>query len=338
MEFLYEYGMFLAKAITIVVAIAAVVIVIVAASMKQKHDRGELKLTHISEELQSLRHHLKEELLDKKAFKAYEKQYKAEQKAKEKQIAETPQQKVFVLEFKGGIEASEVASLREEISAVLAIADKDDQVVINLESGGGMVHGYGLAASQLERLRRAGVPFTVCVDKVAASGGYMMACVANHIVAAPFAIVGSIGVVAQLPNFNRLLRKHDIDYEQHTAGEFKRTLTLFGENTDEGRAKFREELEQTHELFKGFVTNFRPQLDVSKVATGEHWFGQQAVDLGLVDEIGTSDDLLMKLADEKQVIKVRYQIRKKITDKLAHSASLMLSECYDRLLQKNRPM
>ena len=330
--------MFLAKAITIVVAIAAVVIVIVAASMKQKHDRGELKLTHISEELQSLRHHLKEELLDKKAFKAYEKQYKAEQKAKEKQTAETPQQKVFVLEFKGGIEASEVASLREEISAVLAIADKDDQVVINLESGGGMVHGYGLAASQLERLRRAGVPFTVCVDKVAASGGYMMACVANHIVAAPFAIVGSIGVVAQLPNFNRLLRKHDIDYEQHTAGEFKRTLTLFGENTDEGRAKFREELEQTHELFKGFVTNFRPQLDVSKVATGEHWFGQQAVDLGLVDEIGTSDDLLMKLADEKQVIKVRYQIRKKITDKLAHSASLMLSECYDRLLQKNRPM
>ncbi|QUN07185.1 protease SohB [Shewanella yunxiaonensis] len=338
MEFLYEYGMFLAKAITIVVAIAAVVIIIVAASMKQKHDRGELKLTHISEELQSLRHHLKEELLDKKAFKAYEKQYKAEQKAKEKQTAETPQQKVFVLEFKGGIEASEVASLREEISAVLAIADKDDQVVINLESGGGMVHGYGLAASQLERLRRAGVPFTVCVDKVAASGGYMMACVANHIVAAPFAIVGSIGVVAQLPNFNRLLRKHDIDYEQHTAGEFKRTLTLFGENTDEGRAKFREELEQTHELFKGFVTNFRPQLDVSKVATGEHWFGQQAVDLGLVDEIGTSDDLLMKLADEKLVIKVRYQIRKKITDKLAHSASLMLSECYDRLLQKNRPM
>jgi len=340
LEFLYDYGLFLAKAITIVLAVAAVVLLVVAASMKQKHERGELKLTHISEELQSLRHHLKAELLDKKAFKAYEKQHKAEQKAKDKdqQSAESTKPRVFVLEFKGGIEASEVASLREEISAVLAIAEKSDQVLVNLESGGGMVHGYGLAASQLERVRRAGLPLTVCVDKVAASGGYMMACVANHIVAAPFAIVGSIGVVAQIPNFHRLLRKHDIDYEQHTAGEFKRTLTLFGENTDEGRAKFQEELEQTHELFKGFVSNFRPQLEVAKVATGEHWYGQQAVALGLVDEIGTSDDLLMKLADEKQVIKVRYQIRKKITDKLAHSASLMLSECYDRLLQKNRPM
>ncbi|MFQ6370517.1 protease SohB [Shewanella sp. YIC-542] len=338
MEFLYDYGLFLAKAITIVVAVAAVVVVIVAASMKQKHERGELKLTHISDELQSLRQHLMAELLDKKALKKYQKTQKAEQKAKEKQAGESPRQRVFVLEFKGGIEAAEVASLREEISAVLAIANPDDQVVLNLESGGGMVHGYGLAASQLERIRRAGLPLTVCVDKVAASGGYMMACVANHIVAAPFAIVGSIGVVAQIPNFNRLLRKHDIDYEQHTAGEYKRTLTLFGENTDEGRAKFREELEQTHQLFKGFVSNFRPQLVLSDVATGEHWYGQQALDLHLVDEIGTSDDLLMTLADEKQVIRVRYQIRKKITDKLAHSAALMLNECYDRLLQKNRPM
>lgn len=287
MEFLYEYGLFLAKAVTIVVAIVAVVVLVLASAVKQKADKGELKLTNVSEELKDLKHDLKEELLSKKQFKAYEKGLKAEAKAKEKaekadgEAAPTP--RVFVIDFKGSIDAHEVASLREEISAILAIAEPGDEVVVNVESGGGMVHGYGLAASQLDRLRSAEIPLTICVDKVAASGGYMMACVANTIYAAPFAIVGSIGVVAQIPNFNRLLKKHDIDYEQHTAGDFKRTLTLFGENTDEGRQKFQEELEETHVLFKAFISKYRPTLDIAKVATGEHWYGQQALDLGLVD-------------------------------------------------------
>ena len=190
-----------------------------------------------------------------------------------------------MVDFKGSIDAGEVASLREEISAILTIADKGDEVIVNVESGGGMVHGYGLASSQLDRLRKAEIPLSICVDKVAASGGYMMACVANKVYAAPFAIVGSIGVVAQVPNFNRLLKKHDIDYEQHTAGDFKRTLTIFGENTDEGREKFQKELEETHVLFKAFISKYRPELDIAKVATGEHWYGQQAIELGLIDEV-----------------------------------------------------
>ena len=342
MEFLYEYGLFLAKAVTIVVAIVAVVVLILASAVKQKADKGELKLTNVSEDLKALKHDLKEELLSKKQFKAYEKSLKAEAKAKEKaekadgEAAPTP--RVFVIDFKGSLDANEVASLREEISAILAIAEKGDEVVVNVESGGGMVHGYGLAASQLDRLRSAEIPLTICVDKVAASGGYMMACVANTIYAAPFAIVGSIGVVAQIPNFNRLLKKHDIDYEQHTAGDFKRTLTLFGENTDEGRQKFQEELEETHVLFKDFISKYRPTLDIAKVATGEHWYGQQALDLGLVDGLSTSDDVVMKLAEEKTVIKVRYQLKKKIADKLAHSASLAVDAVFNRLAQKNQPL
>ncbi|MCG9714107.1 protease SohB [Shewanella insulae] len=342
MEFLYEYGLFLAKAVTIVVAIVAVVVLVLASAVKQKADKGELKLTNVSEELKDLKHDLKEELLSKKQFKAYEKSLKAEAKAKEKaekadgEAAPTP--RVFVIDFKGSIDAHEVASLREEISAILAIAEQGDEVVVNVESGGGMVHGYGLAASQLDRLRSAEIPLTICVDKVAASGGYMMACVANTIYAAPFAIVGSIGVVAQIPNFNRLLKKHDIDYEQHTAGDFKRTLTLFGENTEEGRQKFQEELEETHVLFKAFISKYRPTLDIAKVATGEHWYGQQALDLGLVDGLSTSDDVVMKLAEEKTVIKVRYQLKKKIADKLAHSASLAVNAVFDRLAEKNQPL
>ncbi|MFB2682961.1 protease SohB [Shewanella mangrovisoli] len=338
MEFLYEYGMFLAKAVTIVVALVAVIIVVLASTVKHKSDKGELRITNLSEELEELKHSLKEELLSKKQFKAYEKQLKADEKAKEKAAEEDSKGKVFVIDFKGSIDAAEVASLREEISAILTIAEKGDEVVVNVESGGGMVHGYGLASSQLDRLRRAEIPLTICVDKVAASGGYMMACVANKVYAAPFAIVGSIGVVAQLPNFNRLLKKHEIDYEQHTAGDFKRTLTVFGENTDEGRQKFQQELEETHVLFKAFVSKYRPQLDLAKVATGEHWYGQQAIELGLIDAISTSDDVLMQLAGERTVYKLRYQVRKKLADKIAHGASLSVNAIFNRLVEKNRPM
>lgn len=338
MEFLYEYGMFLAKAITIVVAIVAVIIVVLASTVKHKSDKGELRITNLSEELEELKHGLKEELLSKNEFKAYEKQLKIDEKVKDKAEGDTSKGKVFVIDFKGSIDAAEVASLREEISAILAIAEKGDEVVVNVESGGGMVHGYGLASSQLDRLRQADIPLTVCVDKVAASGGYMMACVANKIYAAPFAIVGSIGVVAQLPNFNRLLKKHEIDYEQHTAGDFKRTLTVFGENTDEGRQKFQEELEETHVLFKAFVSKYRPELNLEKVATGEHWYGQQAIELGLVDEILTSDDVVMSLAKDRKVYKLRYQVKKKLADKIAHGASLSVNAIFNRLIEKNRPM
>lgn len=330
--------MFLAKAVTIVVAIVAVIIVVLASTVKHKSDKGELRITNLSEELEELKHGLKEELLSKKQFKAYEKQLKADEKAKDKAADEACTGKVFVIDFKGSIDAAEVASLREEISAIIAIAEKGDEVVVNVESGGGMVHGYGLASSQLDRLRQADIPLTVCVDKVAASGGYMMACVANKIYAAPFAIVGSIGVVAQLPNFNRLLKKHEIDYEQHTAGNFKRTLTVFGENSDEGRQKFQEELEETHVLFKAFVGKYRPELDLLKVATGEHWYGQQAIELGLVDAISTSDDVIMSLATERTVYKIRYQVRKKLADKIAHGASLSVNAIFNRLIEKNRPM
>ncbi|EKM6361159.1 protease SohB, partial [Cronobacter sakazakii] len=197
-----------------------------------------------------------------------------------------------------------------------------------LESPGGVVHGYGLAASQLQRLRERQIPLTIAVDKVAASGGYMMACVANNIVAAPFAIIGSIGVVAQIPNFNRLLKRNDIDIELHTAGQYKRTLTLLGENTEEGREKFREDLNETHHLFKEFVHSMRPSLDIDAVATGEHWYGVQAKEKGLVDEISTSDDLIIALMAEREVVSLRYMQRKRLMDRFTGSAAQSL----DRLL------
>ena len=336
MELLSQYGLFLAKIATVVIAIAVVAVLIVNLTQR-KRQRGELRITRLSEQYKEMQEEMSLALLDshqqKLWHKAQKKKHKQEAKtAKAKAKLAAPQDeakpRVYVLDFKGSMDAHEVSSLREEVTAVLAVAKPQDQVVVRLESPGGVVHGYGLAASQLQRLRDKQIPLTVAVDKVAASGGYMMACVADKIVAAPFSIIGSIGVVAQIPNFNRFLKNKEIDIELHTAGQYKRTLTLLGENTEEGRQKFREDLNETHHLFKDFVHRMRPSLDIEQVATGEHWYGTQAQEKGLVDEVGTSDDLLLNLMDGRELVGVRFTQRKRLLDRFTNSAA----ESADRLL------
>lgn len=336
MELLSQYGLFLAKIATVVIAIAVVAVLIVNLTQR-KRQRGELRITRLSEQYKEMQEEMSLSLLDSHQQKLWLKAQKKKQKqqakaAKAKAKLATPQgaakPRVYVLDFKGSMDAHEVASLREEVTAVLAVATPQDQVVVRLESPGGVVHGYGLAASQLQRLREKQIPLTVAVDKVAASGGYMMACVADKIVAAPFSIIGSIGVVAQIPNFNRFLKNKEIDIELHTAGQYKRTLTLLGENTEEGRQKFREDLNETHHLFKDFVHRMRPTLDIEQVATGEHWYGIQAQEKGLVDEVGTSDDLLLNLMEGRELVGVRFTQRKRLMDRFTNSAA----ESADRLL------
>ncbi|OUC58826.1 protease SohB [Acinetobacter seifertii] len=259
----------------------------------------------------------------------------AQQLAKEAKIRRKNNQKIFVLDFKGDIQASAVENLREEITLILATAKAGrDRVVVRLESPGGMVHGYGLAAAQLVRLRDAGFHLTICVDKVAASGGYMMACIANEIISAPFAVVGSIGVVAQVPNFNRLLKQHNVDFELYTAGQYKRTVTMFGENTPEGKAKFEEELQQTHVLFKHFVEKYRPQLNVDKVATGEHWYGQDALDLNLVDKLETSDEYLLALLPQHDVYVINTRKKATLGEKLGLQAAQMVDSLIPAVMNK----
>ncbi|EOQ64838.1 MULTISPECIES: protease SohB [Acinetobacter] len=259
----------------------------------------------------------------------------AQQLAKEAKIRRKNNQKIFVLDFKGDIQASAVENIREEITLILATAKAGrDRVVVRLESPGGMVHGYGLAAAQLVRLRDAGFHLTICVDKVAASGGYMMACIANEIITAPFAIVGSIGVVAQVPNFNRLLKQHNVDFELYTAGQYKRTVTMFGENTPEGKAKFEEELQQTHVLFKHFVEKYRPQLNVDKVATGEHWYGEDALNLNLVDKLQTSDEYLLALLPQHDVYVINTRKKATLGEKLGLQAAQMADSLIPAVMNK----
>ncbi|MFV0547774.1 MAG: protease SohB [Limnobaculum xujianqingii] len=336
MEWISQYGLFLAKIVTFVVVVAAAALLVVSVTQRKSGRRGELTLVDLGEQYRNMQEDMQFARLQPAEQKLWHKEQKKKDKAEAKKVKlavkngekETLKPYLYVLSFKGSIDAHEVESLREEVSAILAVAKPGDEVLLKLESPGGMVHGYGLAASQLDRLRKAGIRLTASVDKVAASGGYMMACVADYIVAAPFAVIGSIGVVAQLPNFHRLLKKNDIDVELHTAGEFKRTLTLFGENTDQGREKFREELNETHQLFKDFVREQRPSLDIDQVATGEHWFGIQAKEKGLIDDIGTSDDLVIAQMKDRDVIGVTYAQRKKLIDRLTGS----VAEGADRLL------
>lgn len=342
MEFLTDYGLFLLKAVTIVLAVLVVVGGLVAiGSRNRHHDDGELHIKKLNDELEDNKDDLESVLLTKEEHKAHEKARKKEEKqrakaekkrAKDGLSADEQKKRLFVLDFDGDIQASQVEQLRHEITAVLTLASEHDEVVVRLESGGGMVHSYGFGASQLKRIRDKGIPLTVCVDKVAASGGYMMACIANRIVAAPFAIVGSIGVVAQLPNFNRLLKKHDVDYELFTAGEYKRTITMFGYNSPKARDKFQSDLEDTHELFKQHVRHYRPGLDIESVATGDIWYGQQAVDHKLVDAVGTSDDYLVSACEHADVYNIRYEFRKSLQEKLGIAVQKGAEGAFTRLL------
>lgn len=323
MEFLSEYGMFLAKLGTVSILLVVIVGAFIFIAIQAKGENEHLTIKNINEKLDSMGLLLKQQVLNKKELKKYLKEQKKQHKENEKNI-DKGRKKVFVLNFVGDIKASTVSSLREEITAILSIADKKDEVLVILESGGGTVHGYGLGASQLKRIRDREIKLTVAVDKVAASGGYMMACVADKIIAAPFAIIGSIGVLAQIPNFHRLLKKMDIDFEQITAGDYKRTLTLFGENTDKDREKFKEELEDTHKLFKEFVKDNRGQVEIDKIATGEHWYGKRAIDLKLIDELITSDDYLTKAATEADVFEIKFERKKTVPEKfLSFGASLL---------------
>ncbi|MEM6817573.1 MAG: protease SohB [Pseudomonadota bacterium] len=327
--FFLDYGLFLAKTVTVVIAVGVIVALVASASRRGGQRDETLKVHHLNARFRRISDALKAAVLDTASAKALKKQRKAERKAEKGASNERP--RTFVLDFKGDIRASAVNALREEVSAILAVASSEDDVVVRMENPGGTVPDHGLGAAQLARLRDADLTLTVVVDKVAASGGYLMACVAHRIVAAPFAIIGSIGVIAQLPNFRRLLTDKGVDVEQITAGKYKRTVTMFGENTDEDRAKLKEDLEQIHALFKDVVARYRPELDLERVATGEYWHGTQALELGLIDEIGTSDSLLIDACEQRDLYGLHYQVKLPLQKKLMGAADGLISRWVGRL-------
>ena len=297
-----NYLFFLLKSLTFFILAFIFFAAILSLFAKNKPKNQQIELIDLNQEWKEREKNLNKKILSKKAFKQFEKNLKSKKVSEPKRI--------YLLNFHGDLAASAVEQLREEITTILQIAQAEDEVVLKLESPGGMVQAYGLAAAQLARLKNRDIRLTVCIDKVAASGGYLMACVADHIIAAPFAIVGSIGVLAQIPNFHRLLKKHNIDFEQITAGNYKRTLTLFGKNTEEDREKMQADLNEIHKAFMNYIMAYRKKVSIQEVATGEYWLAVDAIKLNLIDELLTSDDYLFKLTQENQVYSLSYMKKK----------------------------
>lgn len=345
MEFISDFALFALKTAFIAGAILLVATLLFQLGMSARgrgFDRGQLEVEKLNDRFVELRHHLQSHLLGKKQFKALLKQEAKEKKSEEKARHQRPEsasteaptrarKKIFVLDFDGDVRATQTQNLREEITAILSVAEPTDEVVVRLESGGGLVTSYGLAASQLMRIKTAKIKLVICIDKIAASGGYMMACVADRILAAPFAVVGSIGVIAHLPNLYRVLKKHDVDYREITAGQFKRTVSLFGEVSEPGLQKFREQIEETHSLFKTFVHENRPTLDLEKVATGEHWYARQAAPLGLIDEITTSDEYLASQCASADIYRLRMESRKSWWDRVSETTAMASDRIWTKL-------
>lgn len=329
MEYLIEFGLFTGKALILVISIITVLLTIMGLALRSKQQNSQkIQIDSLNKQYSKYKQDIESYVLDKKELKL------ASKKDKESKKENSPKKDIYVINFEGSKMANEVKEFRKEISAVLQVAKKGEEIIVNVESPGGAVHSYGLAASQLLRIKNHGCKLTICVDKVAASGGYMMACTADKLMAAPFAVIGSIGVVAQVPNFHKLLKKNDVDYEEFTSGDYKRTVSLLAENTEKGKKKFTEQIVDTHELFKDFVKTHRPQLNIEDVATGEYWFGQRALDKKLVDEIMTSDEYIMNQTKNFNVYKVSMKAKKKWSEKLSESMSLGIQKAFESSLNK----
>ena len=319
---LLQLGMFTAQSLIIL----AIILIIMAAfflllaKSRQQHS-GRLVIKNVNHVYEENNDAIMAETLPKKAFKKYLKEQKAAHKLRQEKAAEI--KNIYVLDFDGDMKASGVASLSKLITTVLNAVKPSDEVVVRLESPGGVVHGYGLGAAQLMRIRERNIPLIVAVDKIAASGGYLMACTASKILAAPFAIIGSIGVIIQLPNFHRVLKDKHVDFEMQTAGEYKRTITMFGENTDAGREKLQEEIEKIHDQFKDLIKQHRPQINLAETATGEHWLAQQALALKLVDEIKTSDEYLLSQSRDANIYELHVEEKKPLLARLTATARLV---------------
>lgn len=329
-----EYGIFVLKIVTILVSL--LLFIAVLAQIKGKSpSRDPIVLEKLNDSYRELKLAWLQtfagegKAYDKEQLKAEKKAMKTEKKS-HKNMAKR-KRKVFVLQFNGNIKADAVATMREEISAILQVASKEDEVVLNLESPGGVVAGYGLAAAQLSRIRDAGIKLTVCVDKVAASGGYLMAVVADKIIAAPFAVIGSIGVIAQIPNVHELLKKNHVEVIELTAGKHKRPLSVLGQSTQEGKQHVKEQLQLIHEQFKSLVLQYRPDLDITQIATGDYWTAENALKYRLVDELQTSDAYIQQSLQIADVYAVKTEKKPKLKDKLAGTVLGLWEACLDHV-------
>lgn len=315
MDFFVDLAAFLIKAGILAAASVFVLGSLIGMIRRARMDPGQdhLRVTYLNEELADHSLSILNAMMPPKAFKKL-----ARRQQQELGVKSRTRPKTFILDFFGDLAASSVDALRQQINALLLVLEEKDEVLVRLESSGGKAHAYGFAAAQLGRLKGENRRLVVSIDRVAASGGYMMACVADHIIAAPFALVGSIGVLAMVPNFHRLLQQFNVDYDEFAVGENKKNISLLGANTEEGKQKFIQDMEEFHRDFKGFVAEHRPAVKIDEAADGDVWYGEKARTLGLVDELKTSDDFLLERIKERDLFRVEFVESKPLRKRLSH--------------------
>lgn len=300
---LTSYAIFFLKIITIIILLLTTIIICLI--LITNKDNNYIKIKNINKKYITL----------KKLFLSkISKKIERKNLIKEENLTKT--KNLFVLHFNGDINASDINNLKDILSIIILNKTHVDEVLIKLTSNGGIVTNYGLAASQLKRLKNENINLTISIDTIAASGGYMMACVANKIIASHFSIIGSIGVLGIIPNINKILTKNNIEIEYHTSGKYKKTLSIIGENTEIGRKKFIESLENTHFLFKNFVKENRSQINIEEIATGEYWYGVDALKLNLIDKIQTSDEYIIENLNNANIYEIKLSEKINIKNKI----------------------
>ncbi|CAB3976441.1 protease SohB [Candidatus Azoamicus ciliaticola] len=304
---LTDYTIFFLKIITIIILLLLTIITCLII-IKNK-DNKYIEIKNINKKYITLKKMFLSEILKKTEKKNIIKNINKEEK-----IIKT--KNLFILNFNGDINASDINNLKDILSILILNKKYVDEVLIKLTSNGGIVTNYGLAATQLKRLKNENINLTISIDTIAASGGYMMACVANKIIASHFSIIGSIGVLGIIPNINKMLNKNNIEIEYHTSGKYKKTLSVIGENTEIGRKKFIESLENTHFLFKNFVKENRSQINIDEIATGEYWYGIDALKLNLIDKIQTSDEYIMENLNNTKIYEIKLNEKTNIKNKI----------------------
>ncbi len=175
-------------------------------------------------------------------------------------------------------------------------------VIVHIDSPGGTTSGSEQLHDALLELK-AKKPMVVVVDGLAASGGYMAAVAADHIVAQSASLVGSIGVLFQYPNFTDVLKTIGVKVEEVKSSPLKAAPNGFEPTSPEARAAIAAIVMDSYDWFKGLVKEGRKLDDeaLARVSDGRVFTGRQAVDLKLIDELGNEKTAIAWLAKEKGI-------------------------------------
>ncbi|WP_343192796.1 S49 family peptidase [Buchnera aphidicola (Taiwanaphis decaspermi)] len=221
---------------------------------------------------------------------------------------------LYILDYNDKIKKNKIKKLREEISSIILVAKKNDEVLLRLENTSDIVYEYGLVIAQLQRLRKKGIKLIISIDKIVSNGGYIIACVADHISASPFSIIGPINIVVNIPNIDKYTQTSNLNNQLNDCNTFTK-LTLIKNNTKIYVNKIFNKLDIKKYIRNSFIKDMRPSLNLNKIFNQNYWIGENAINEKLIDSINTSDDILFSKKDTHNLLKIKYVYKSNIVEK-----------------------